>query len=390
MPIDTTVTGDAAAIRTTATWLRSTFAPAVATYSDGLTSARTTAGSDWDGTASYGFQAVALTLSGNGDDLDLDAQGAATALDSFADALESTQESLMTLRATARAAGLTLTTDQILEPGTAPVVPAVPPDDGSATPQQVSRYQAAVTASAVHAAASAAYAQAETDAVTIGDFFEDALAALKSVPDATAVRWGLVSSTFVASFTAAALTFRASTLRASADLLRESAAAAETRYLTAGNALERAFQENLRYDARSAADDLVRHADDLDVGRWSRMFAGKLPVVGTAVTIAGIGWDVHNGKDVSTAVVGATAGTLATIGTVATVSFFGGPVGWGVGAGVIVGIGTAWAAEWAWENVVSDDVKKKVDEGIDWVADTAKGVGSSIADGASSAWNAIF
>ena len=58
MPIDTKIEGSPGAIRSTATWLRSSLAAGVSTYADLIHSARKNAGSDWDGDASEAFQAA--------------------------------------------------------------------------------------------------------------------------------------------------------------------------------------------------------------------------------------------------------------------------------------------------------------------------------------------
>jgi len=117
-----------------------------------------------------------------------------------------------------------------------------------------------------------------------------------------------------------------------------------------------------------------------------RSFGGKLPVVGLVITAASVGYDIHEGKSASTAIVGATVGNAVATGAVA----LGGAAAAAAGAPVIlvvvaaVGIGAlaSWGAESAWTAWVSDDVRKKIDDGIGSTA-------TDFVHSPETAWNAI-
>lgn len=387
MPIDTAVPGDPVAVRAVATWLRSTFALAVSSYTDNLTAARTTAGADWDGDASWGFQSVMTTLTRHGDDLDTDAQAAATGLDDFAAALETAQKDMAAVRTAATLAGLVVVSDQIHEPGPAPVASRGPLVVGATSSRAATPFDRHVVTLAEHDAKVAAYAQAETDTATIAKFRADAIAAIKSIPDATAVRWGLVSGTFVGAFQGFSYSTQTKNLAKHTSRLAKRVELLDLRYQASWTPSERVFQETLR---SSAASELRVASEELKQSRYSRagrLWGGRLPVIGTAVTLVGIGWDVHNGKDVSTALVGATTATVT--GMVVAFAFATGPVVLVAIAATGLGITLGWTAEWFWENGVSEDVKAKVDDGVDWAADKVRATGTWIADGASFMWELV-
>jgi len=107
---------------------------------------------------------------------------------------------------------------------------------------------------------------------------------------------------------------------------------------------------------------------------------GKLPLVGTVLTVGAIGWDIGHGeeKDVAVAanVGGMTAGTAATWGTMATVAWFGGPVGWGVAAGVVIGFGAGYTVSY----VAKTETGKRA---VNTVTNSVKDAGKVVSDAAS-------
>ncbi|PFG34626.1 WXG100 family type VII secretion target [Sanguibacter antarcticus] len=387
MPIDTAVPGDPAAVRAVATWLRTTFALAVSGYTDNITSARTTAGADWDGNASWGFQNVMTTLATHGSDLDADAQTAATGLDTYATALETAQATMAAVRTAATLAGLVVVAEQIHAPGPAPVAPRGPVLVGATSSRAATPFDRPTVDLVAHEMKVAAYVKAEDDAVTVAAFRADAIAAIKTIPDATAVRWGLVSGTFVGTFRGIAYGVRVSTLKDRGTVLTNDVKVLESRYVNARTVQERAFQENLRASKASELRVLTEDLKQSPHSRTGRLWAGRLPIVGTAVTLAGVGWDVHEGKSVSTALVGAVVATGT--GIAVTVVFASGPVVLVAIAATGTAIALGWTAEWFWEKTVSEDVRASIDDGFEWVADSAKATGSWIADGTSSAWGLV-
>ncbi|MFI8092386.1 hypothetical protein ACIF9R_29360 [Streptomyces sp. NPDC086080] len=113
---------------------------------------------------------------------------------------------------------------------------------------------------------------------------------------------------------------------------------------------------------------------------------GKLPLVGTVLTVGAIGWDIGHGeeKDVAVAanVSGMAAGTAATWGTMATVAWFGGPVGWGIGAGVVLGFGAGYTISYIAKT-------KRGRRMVNTVTDTVEDAGKAIGDAASDVKNTV-
>ncbi|MEU0909420.1 hypothetical protein [Streptomyces althioticus] len=107
---------------------------------------------------------------------------------------------------------------------------------------------------------------------------------------------------------------------------------------------------------------------------------GRVPLVGSLLTIGGIAYDIKvNNADTDVAVASNVAslgaGMAGTWAGVATVAALGGPVGWGVAAGIVVGAGLGYAAYYA----LNTETGKKV---VHAVTDTVKDVGKGIGDAA--------
>jgi hypothetical protein len=121
---------------------------------------------------------------------------------------------------------------------------------------------------------------------------------------------------------------------------------------------------------------------------WGRALrtGGRLPLVGSLLTIGAIGWDISHGeeKDVAVAanVGGMAAGMGAAWGATATVALCGGPVGWGIAAGVVVGFGAGYAASY----IIKTETGRKA---VNAVTDAAKGAGKAIGDAASGVKNTV-
>ncbi|MBO1753158.1 hypothetical protein J4G33_15210 [Actinotalea sp. BY-33] len=391
MPIHTEIQGSPTQVRAVATWTRSTLATATGSYADSVTSVRRDAGSDWEGDASDAFRASMLRLVTRADDVEAAARESATELDAFADALDAAQSGMATVRTTAAAAGLRVTPSQVLEPGPAPWVPARPPSDGSAPQGQVLAYNRAVDAHDEHLSLALAYNAAVDEAADVLRAFQTAIDAFGVFLRKVFTAWQSYVDTAVLA-TELALKRHIGDMRSYAEDLRAAAARAEDAYLRSpGGSTEAQFQERLRLQSTREADTVLRNADELSSGRLARLFGGKIPVVGTVVTVAGVGYDVSQGASPSGAIVGAAAGALATAGVVAVV---GGPVGAVAAVGIVAGVGAGMLAEAAWNAWVPDDVKAKIDQGIE---DTVNATTDALSDGldsftegVSGVWNAIF
>ncbi|MGI5393464.1 hypothetical protein [Streptomyces sp. CA-251251] len=107
---------------------------------------------------------------------------------------------------------------------------------------------------------------------------------------------------------------------------------------------------------------------------------GKLPLVGTVLTIGAIGWDVTHGTETDVAIAanvgGMAAGTVGTWGAMGLVALAGGPVGWGIAAGVVLGFGTGYGASY----VIKSEYGKPA---VDAVTGAVKQTGAVIGDAAS-------
>ncbi|MET7292394.1 hypothetical protein ABZS79_09655 [Streptomyces griseoloalbus] len=113
---------------------------------------------------------------------------------------------------------------------------------------------------------------------------------------------------------------------------------------------------------------------------------GRLPLVGTVLTVGAIGWDIGHGEEKDVAVAanagGMAAGAGATWGTMATVAWFGGPVGWGIAGGVTLGFGTGYAISY----IAKTEAGRKA---INAVTDAVRDAGKTIGDATSSVTNTV-
>jgi hypothetical protein len=116
---------------------------------------------------------------------------------------------------------------------------------------------------------------------------------------------------------------------------------------------------------------------------------GKLPVVGHAITLAGVGYDIETGKPAGRTVVvaGASTGASLLVAGALAGAPFALPAIAAVGAGVAVGLGAKWAYE-----QLPGGVQEKVDAGTKFVWDHAMhatGADRAI-DVGKKAWHKLF
>lgn len=118
-----------------------------------------------------------------------------------------------------------------------------------------------------------------------------------------------------------------------------------------------------------------------NVGRLGKAlrFGSKVPLVGSLLTIGGIGYDIKvNGAEKDVAIASNTAslgaGMAGTWMGVAGVAAMGGPVGWGVAAGIVVGAGLGYAAYYA---LNTDTGKKVVNAASGAIKDAGKKIGGA-------------
>ncbi|MFE5397334.1 hypothetical protein ACFQ9U_22605 [Streptomyces sp. NPDC056568] len=108
---------------------------------------------------------------------------------------------------------------------------------------------------------------------------------------------------------------------------------------------------------------------------------GKLPLVGTVLTIGAIGWDVAHNEEKDVAIVanvgGMAAGTTGTFAGMGLVALASGPVGWGIAAGLALGFSAGYGFSYFAKT-------KKGRKAINAVSGAVKDVGDSFGDAASS------
>lgn len=114
-------------------------------------------------------------------------------------------------------------------------------------------------------------------------------------------------------------------------------------------------------------------------GGWmGKLFraGGRVPLVGSLLTIGGIAYDIKvNGSDpdvaVASNVASLGAGMAGTWMGVAGVAALGGPVGWGVTAGIVVGVGLGYAAYYTLNTPTGQRAVKAV-------TNTARNIGKGV------------
>ncbi|MEU9183944.1 hypothetical protein AB0D14_05125 [Streptomyces sp. NPDC048484] len=113
---------------------------------------------------------------------------------------------------------------------------------------------------------------------------------------------------------------------------------------------------------------------------------GKLPLVGTVLTIGATAWDIGHGEEKDVAIAanagGMAAGAAGTWIGVGAVALAGGPVGWGIAAGVVLGFGAGYAVSY----MIKTETGRKV---VNAATEAVKDTGRSISNGASSVKGAV-
>jgi hypothetical protein len=395
MSIDTGVDGDPASIRAGADWLRGRLAANVDKCVDDLFAARDEADGAWGGAAGPAFSARMDTAGRRSDALRADAERVAQSFHAYADDLTTAQAGMERARGIARGAGLELAGDTILDPGPGPSVPTLP-TDRAPTPEMVQAHNSSVTAYNDHQTKLAAYAQAQTEASHSRGILDAARGIGQNVWDDVRGKAVLNAADFVNGAVVGGLAAKhTSILKGQADeLMKESKLAAE-RYLKAPGGSPEARRLNAEsYRRFLDADEYTRRASSV-----GRRVGSKLPIVGLAITAAGIGYDIHQGKPVGKAVISGVGGALAAAGTGALIgTAIGGPVGTvvGAGAGLVVGLVVSGGLDWGYDQL-PDGAKAAIESGVkeagEAIGDAGEAIGDAgeaIGDGAKKVWDSIF
>ncbi|MDI9895975.1 hypothetical protein QM797_14715 [Rhodococcus sp. IEGM 1381] len=357
MTVDTHVSGNPGSVRVAAGWLRDQFASNIDVTGEKMYSIRNTLDSAWDGPASrlacekmtHGAQRTAEMAAA--------ARSYASAIDAFASELQNAHDRMADVRTDAAAAGLTLSGDVILDPG-------------SDSEAHRLAYEAAS-----HGADAAR--QIETLA---GE-------TLKNVWLEVTERWFLIASDLLGGAAESLASKHVSLLTKRADVLAEEAA----KYLRLaqsappGTPAAQIYRDVDESRAALRRSEKFRDVADKIETRAGRFFAG----LGGALAVGGIAYDIYEGKPVDQAIVsgglgfGAAVAAGALIGTAIPVPGVGTLVG--AAGGAIVGIFISGAVDTLYTEGLGS-VGDAIGDGAAAVADT----GSAIGELATRAWDAIF
>ncbi|RAY11460.1 hypothetical protein DPM19_29565 [Actinomadura craniellae] len=396
MPLDIEVKGDPTALRATARWLMTVAAQTDRTVAD-IHRARVDSQDDWTGRSADGFRTVLAGTRPGAEALLADLEGAAKALNRYADDLAGCKAEMGRAREIAARAGLATTATTIAEPGTPPNPPAGGPQGNLLSPgarvprpagpysaeyhRQFSAYEQAYDA---YLAKAKAYLQAAQIVVSCREKESTAQKLhIKFWKSLDTNKYFHITNFGVG--LAGAVSPRLSAFRHAA---QEADRAAKSFLRHAGllqhnpNFAGKNFDLS-RYGAIAGATEAQHTADDLHLGMmktqlsraldsslgralldptYAGNWTGRVPIAGWVVTGVSVTLAVKGGQHPVHATTSGIGGTLAGAGATAALIGAGTPGGWAVAGGVLVGAGTGFVID-QW----GDDV-------VDGVEDTYTGV----------------
>jgi hypothetical protein len=341
MPINTKIDGDPDSVRGAAAWLRSSLQTGIRDCGTQLYRARTHAESGWQGEASSLFQGRMNTAGQGIDVVDADTGGLAQSFDHYADSLYTAQAGMARAKDIAVRAGLAVHGDVIGDPGSA----------ATATQTQ-------------------AYEQAKQEADRANGIVDGAKRFAQGFWQEIENKKYIHATDFTNGLAGDLIKKHTSILEQEAQRLTNESKIAQARYLRSpGGSPEAKFQEELRLSKVMGAAELESEAENI-----GRRFASKIPVIGWGISAVGIGWDIHQGKPPAKAIFSGVAGTLGAMAAIAVVPGVGWAAAAGIGAGVLVGMG----ADWAYDHLVPDDVKHKIDDDLTAVGHGLENAGKAV------------
>ena len=386
MSLDTEIKGDPASVERAGTWLSSTLGPEVDSSVDALHKARKEAEADWDGPAGSAFASTMRSSATKATTLHGQVTDTGRTLTTFGAQLRAAQHDMAEVRRTARTAGLQVNGFVIIDPGLGPAKPGYIAPGTELPVAAANAYNSAVKAFDDHQLLVKAFEDAYKLAKEIRDAYErHSKAITDKYRGLSGAQWLLTASDIAGGIAGGVMAFKADSLRGTGRYFQELSA----KHLEwARQADPGVIGRNRWYahldDAKKmgqGADELVRSADDL------KGTSKSLPLkLGGALAVAGIAYDIHNGKDPVQATVsgglgfGASVAAGAAIGTLIPVPVVGTVVGAVVGAGV--GIFTSGMVDNLFEG---GDIGDAAAAGVDAVNDT----GGAIVDGVESVGSAI-
>lgn len=375
MSLDTEIEGSPIAIETAASWLRDDLAAGVEGASTALVTARRHVGNGWDGQAAAGFRGWSGEAVRSVDELSTGLGSVAVAMEGFASSLRTAQSRMAGIRASAGAAGLTVSGFLIADPGVGPAHPGVVAP-GAKVP---AGHAAAGAGFDLHEARVRAWNVAVAAVEAVHAYVREASQRLQGdYRGLEGHHWFTAGGDLLGGLGGAVVQFQSSILRGTSDELLRSARYYEDLAKNADPAVvgPGRFYADLQHattDVRRL-EGLGRQADDLDVR------ASGVPIkLGGALSVVGIGFDVAGGKDPLQAGAAGFGGFGASVAAGALVgTAIGGPVGTVAGTvvGAGVGIFTSGMIDGMFEH--GGDMSEAFEDGVDSVTDTAQAIGDGI------------
>lgn len=395
MPINTRIDGDPATVFSAADWIRNPLASGITHTADQVYAARNRADAGWHGGASEAFRDMMTRGAASVDDFGDSANEMAGRFDNVAAELQRAQREMQRIRDAAAAAGLTVTSAAIQEPGPAPPDAGPAPAGSAATPEAVQAHADAMAVQRTHAAQVRAYNAAQTDADDVRAAWNARVREITNTANRVGQKAWFTVGDLASGVGATAAAKHTSTLAKHADFLDDQAKRLISHAKAIGATSPAGFYQNLdaaddaARAARQTTDDAARTASK---ARWTGIKLGGVLAAG------GIIYDISQGKPAGQAIVSGAAGFGASLATGAAIGSFGGPVGTAVGAviGAGVGIFTSGMVDSLWENGL-DSAGQAIEDGWHAVTGTAEAIGSGaanaaewVADGVEGAWDALF
>lgn len=370
MPIDTSMEGNPDSIRQAANWLKSSLQAGIHDCASQVYRARTRAESGWHGDASSAFQDKMTNAARGSDVVATDSGALAQSFESYAADLHTAQAGMERAKEIAQQGGLKINGAVIEDPGAAPTTPQELPTDGSLTSEQIQQNHQAVQAVADHQRKVAAFNAARAEADRANGILNNAEKVAEEYWRDLSGKTYIHATDFTNAAAGELIKMNKSILKKESARLLDESKTAETRYLnSSGGSPEAKFQEELRLSKTMAASELESEA--VTIGR---RFASKIPIIGWGIAAAGIGYDIHDGKPPGKAIFSGVAGTLGAMAVTAAVPGVGWAAAAGIGVGILVGIG----ADWVYDNVLPNNVKHKIDDGLNAVGHTIASAGDTV------------
>ncbi|WP_280459210.1 hypothetical protein [Nocardia carnea] len=362
MSINTKVDGDPASIRAAAGWLRDTLAGQLSIAVTDLDKVRGLAEAGWDGESGEAFAIKTRNTANKANGFVTEIQKYATELDALAGQVQQAQVDMSTIRTNASNAGLTLT-EQTVE---------MPAEDDA-------------TKLAAYNTASQAVQQVRDREGFWGSTWTNMQNDVKD-------KWFLVVGDMI-NGAAGALAVKHSSM------LLQSAATASSDALKAmieaKNAPAGTPRQVVYHDMDWSRQQMLKAGDLLDQSDNAKTKGAKIGFrVGGALAVAGIAYDIYNGKPAEQAVVSGLSGFGASVAAGAAVGAAVGMVVPGPGnlvgaaAGTVVGAAAGLFTSGAVDSLYSEGLS--VGSAIDGGVQALESTGEAIGGGISKAWNALF